>query len=196
VVALVIGLTSVFNRNGQTSGANPTTSRTGASSKSGGTQTGPYAIATARDFDPVADNGSGDENPSQVPLAYDGKTDTAWTTLIYKGNAKMGGLKPGVGLILDLGEAVSVGKVSLTMVGEPTAVEIRIPVTAPETVSDPPLTSSSQWRIVGSNPTTGTSADISLTNPVKTRFVMVYLTSLPAVTGGFKAGIAEVSVTG
>ncbi len=65
----------------------------------------------------------------------------------------------------------------------------------PETISDPPLTSSTQWRIVGSNPTTGTTADISLANPVKTRFVMVYLTSLPAVDrrlqGGHRRGVGH-----
>jgi putative peptidoglycan lipid II flippase len=197
VVALVIGLSTVFRRNNQTSGANPSTSRTGSSSsKSGGQQGGPYAIAAARDFDPVADKGSGDENPTQVALAYDGKTDTAWTTLVYKGNAKLGGLKPGVGLILDLGQAVSVGTVSLTMVGEPTAVEIRIPTTDAETVSSPPMNSQSQWKVVASNSTTGATADLSPAAPVMTRFVMIYLTSLPAVTGGFKAGIAEVSVKG
>jgi putative peptidoglycan lipid II flippase len=196
VVALIVGLISVFARTNQTSGGSPATSRTSTSSKSGGPQAGPYAIAAARDFDPVADNGSGDENPNQVALAYDGKTDTAWTTLVYKGNAKLGGLKPGVGLIVDLGRAVSVGTVSLTMVGEPTAVEIRIPATDPDTVSSPPLTSASQWKIVASNATTGTSADLSPSAPVMTRFVMVYLTSLPAVTGGFKAGVAEVVVKG
>jgi len=36
--------------------------------------------------------------------------------------------------------------------------------------------------------------DLSLKDPITTRFVMIYITSLPAVTGGYKAGIAEVSV--
>jgi hypothetical protein len=31
---------------------------------------------------------------------------------------------------------------------------------------------------------------------VTTRFVLIYITSLPAVTGGFKAGVAEVAVKG
>ena len=196
VIALVVGLISVFTRNGQAGGGSSSASRTGTSSSKPGQQSGPYAIAAARDFDPVADKGSGDENPTQVALAYDGKTDTAWTTLIYKGNAKLGGLKPGVGLILDLGEAVSVGTVSLTMVGEPTAVEIRVPVTDAETVTSPPTTSSSQWKIVATNPTTGTTADLSPASPVKTRFVLIYVTSLPAISGGFRGGIAEVSVKG
>jgi len=36
--------------------------------------------------------------------------------------------------------------------------------------------------------------DLSPKSQVTTQFVMIYITSLPAVTGGFKAGIAEVSV--
>lgn len=192
VVALIIGLTTVFARKSET--GSPAASKTAGSSK-GGQQNGPYAIAGARDFDPAADKGNGEENPSQVALAYDGKPDTAWTTLIYKGNAKMGGLKPGVGLVLDLGSAVTVGKVSLTLVGEPTAVEIRVPATDADTISDPPMTSQTQWKIVAANPAASTSADLSLATAVKTRFVMVYVTSLPAVSGGFRAGVAEVTVT-
>jgi putative peptidoglycan lipid II flippase len=48
--------------------------------------------------------------------------------------------------------------------------------------------------VIATNAAAGTSVDLSPTKPVTTQFVMVYITSLPAVTGGFKAGIAEVTV--
>lgn len=194
IVALIVGLVTVFARKNDTAGNPASSSRTTGSSKGGAPQNGPYAIASAKDFDPAADKGNGEENPGQVALAYDGKTDTAWTTLIYKGNAKMGGLKPGVGLILDLGQAVDVGTVSLTLAGEPTAVELRVPATQADTISDPPMTSQTQWKIVASDAAAGQAVDLSLSAPVKTRFVMIYVTSLPAVTGGFRAGVAEVVV--
>ncbi len=194
VLALIVGLTTVFTRKHDTAGAAAT--GTGATSASAsGSKATPYPIAGGKDFDPVADGGNGQENPGQVPLAYDGKTNTAWTTLVYRGRAKFGGLKPGVGLILDLGRPVSVGRVSVTLVGQPTGVELRVPAANAATLTSPPMTNAAQWTVVASNAAAGTSADLTAPNPVTTRFVMVYLTLLPAVSGGFKGGIAEVSVT-
>jgi len=190
VLALIVGLITVFNRKHETAGAAATASATG--SRSAGKV---YAIAGAKDFDPVADGGNGEENPGQVALAFDGKTDTAWTTLVYKGSAKLGGLKKGVGYIVDLGQPVSVGKVTLVMVGQPTGLELRVPATDPAKVTSPPMNKAAEWTVVATNTAAGTNVDLSLKDPITTRFVMIYITSLPAVTGGFKAGIAEVSVT-
>jgi len=179
----------VFNRKHETAGAAATASATG--SRSAGKV---YAIAGAKDFDPVADGGNGEENPGQLALAYDGKTDTAWTTLVYKGKAKFGGLKPGVGYIVDLGQPVSVGTVALVMVGQPTGLELRVPAGDPKTVTAPPMDRAAEWTVVATNTAAGTNVNLSPAQPVTTRFVMIYITSLPAVTGGYKAGIAEVSV--
>ena len=193
VLALIIGLATVFARKQNTAGTSASsTAASGSRSVTPGT---PYAIASAKDFDPAADGGNGEENPGQVALAYDGKTDTAWTTLVYRGKAKFGGLKPGVGLILDLGKPVSVGKVSLTMVGQPTGVELRVPAANTATVTSPPMNNAAQWNVIASNTAAGTTVELALRDPVTTRFVMVYLTSLPAASGGFKGGIAEVAVT-
>ena len=45
----------------------------------------PVAIIT--DFDPRADNGSGDEHPDQVKNAIDGDPGTGWSTMQYRGNS-------------------------------------------------------------------------------------------------------------
>jgi putative peptidoglycan lipid II flippase len=190
VLALIVGLVTVFNRKRETAGAAAT-----GTSATGSRPTGKvYAILGGKDFDPVADGGSGDENSGQVPLAFDGKADTAWTTLVYKGSAKLGGLKKGVGYIVDLGQQVSVGTVSLTLVGQPTNLELRVPAGDPQKVDAPPMKNAAEWTVVATS-TAGTKVDLSLKDPITTRFVMVYITSLPPVTGGYKAGIAEVSVT-
>ena len=192
VLALIVGLVTVFNRRHETAGA----AAAGTTSATGSRPAGKvYAILGGKDFDPVADGGSGDENPGQVALAFDGKTDTAWTTLVYKGSAKLGGLKKGVGYIVDLGQQVSVGTVSLTLVGQPTNLELRVPAGDPQKVDSPPMDNAAQWTVVATQTAAGTSLVLSLKNPITTRFVMIYITSLPAVTGGYKAGIAEVSVT-
>jgi len=191
VLALIVGLITVFNRKHETAGAAATATASATGSRSAGKV---YAIAGAKDFDPVADGGNGEENPGQLALAYDGKTDTAWTTLVYKGKAKFGGLKPGVGYIVDLGQPVSVGTVALVMVGQPTGLELRVPAGDPKTVTAPPMDRAAEWTVVATNTAAGTNVNLSPAQPVTTRFVMIYITSLPAVTGGYKAGIAEVSV--
>jgi len=191
VLALIIGLVTVFNRKHDTAAGTSTASGAASGSKVGGKV---YPIAGGKDFDPVADGGNGEENPAQVPLAYDGKTDTAWYTLVYKGSAKLGGLKKGVGYIVDLGQPVSIGTVSLVMVGQPTALELRVPSGNAATVTSPPMDNAAQWTVVASNSAAGTTVDLSPAKAVTTQFVMVYITSLPAATGGFKAGIAEVTV--
>ncbi len=191
VLAMIIGLVTVFNRKNEAAAGAATA--TGASA-SGSKASKVYPIAGAKDFDPVANGGNGEENPGQVPLAYDGKTDTAWTTLVYRGKATFGGLKPGVGYIVDLGQPVSVGKVSLVMIGAPTGLELRVPAGDPQTVTSPPMDNADQWTVVASNPAAGTNVDLVPSKPVTTRFVMVYITLLPAVPGGFRAAIAEVSV--
>ncbi len=58
-------------------------------------------LAGVKDFDPFGD--PPEENPDQAGNAIDGKQATAWTTLTYRGRPTLGGLKPGVGLVVDLG---------------------------------------------------------------------------------------------
>ena len=112
----------------------------------------------------------------------------------YLGNPELGGLKRGVGLVVDLGTPVPVNGVNLRLSGNGTDVQIRVPKTDPATVTKPPLTSDSQWRTVGKQAKATSTAAISLKDPVTTRFVLVYLTSLPKEGSGYRGGIYEVEV--
>ena len=71
---------------------------------------GSVAIASASTFDPPP--GDGREHPDEVPLAIDGDDTTAWTSETYKDPKAMAG-KDGVGLVLSLEEAASLGQVDL-----------------------------------------------------------------------------------
>lgn len=176
-IAAIIALVNIFS----------------ASTPAAAPAAGPVKIARVADFDPRADGGSGAENGKLATRAIDSKPDTAWTTERYRKLAALGGLKPGVGLLLDLGETHRVTSVSLTLQGAPTSLEIRVPVTASDTA---PLRSVSQWRkLVSTDDGQGT---ITLDFPaVQTQFVLVYLTSLPPVGDGyFRGAVAEVSVIG
>ena len=69
-------------------------------------------IREVGDHDPFGD-GDRSENPDEVGLAVDGDPGTAWTTVGYN-SAGFGGLKDGVGLWFDLGEAAPLDRITVT----------------------------------------------------------------------------------
>ena len=149
-------------------------------------------VVGARDFDPQAD--PPEENPDQVSLAYDGNPKTRWTTVTYIGSPKLGNLKRGVGLVVDLGSAQPVREVGLTLSGKGTSVQFRVPKNNPSQTADPPMGSDSRWRTVASESKAGRTATLTAKEPVTTRYVLVYLTSLPKEGKGYRGGIYEVEV--
>jgi eukaryotic-like serine/threonine-protein kinase len=69
-------------------------------------------ISRAIDFDPLSNDH--EERSDLVGLAIDGDTNTAWETTSYRRpELEWGGLKPGVGLIVELNEAVPVSAVEV-----------------------------------------------------------------------------------
>ncbi len=192
LLLLATGITSAVVLN-QRQGAAPSDQSPSASQPNPPASSGPLQITGARAFDPQGDPPN-DENNGDAKLAIDGDPKTRWTTVRYLGTPKLGGLKRGVGLIVDLGKPVPVSQVNLKLSGKGTNVQIRVPKTDPATVTKPPMKSDSQWRTVGSQAKAGSSASIKLKAPETTRFVLVYLTSLPKEGGGYRGGIYEVEV--
>ena len=197
VTALVIGacwLAYEIGRRAAESAAGPAPTqspRTGGTTNSPAIQ--PLTIANVTDFDPEADGGSGEENSAAAALAVDDDPTTAWETVPYHNNPELGGLKPGVGLLVDLGKSVSVEKVALTLIGEGTSVELRA---APAGVVDVPE-SASGFQTVANAPQAGERVTLRPAQPVTTRYLLVYLTSLPEDSPARYVGrIAEINVFG
>lgn len=69
-------------------------------------------IADLRVLDRPELGGDGSENDHLLPLAHDGDTDTAWRSDTYH-RARFGDLKPGLGLLIDLGGRARVNEVQL-----------------------------------------------------------------------------------
>lgn len=164
----------------------------------------PVAITSIRDFDPDADGGDGTENSSQARLAADGRPDTAWYSETYGRTAAFNGRKPGVGLLIDLGSAGPVSSVTVTIVGGKTDLQLRVPDGTPIASTDPQptteitasLATANDWTTVAK--ASGATGEITLTpaQPITTRYLVVYITKLPAAQPGpgYQAGIAEVVV--
>jgi hypothetical protein len=144
-------------------------------------------VAAAQDFDP--DDPGGGENPEQAALATDGNPQTAWETKTYFDGPVLAPYRSGVGLALDLGEAVEVGEVDVALVGGPYDVQL---LAAHEDGTAPTAVDG----LATLETLSGASNAVTLTaqEPVTTRYLVVWLTALPPTDGGFRGGIAEVTV--
>jgi serine/threonine protein kinase len=172
------------NSGGAKSSAPPQTSTTPSATG------GPAKIVAAKDFDPKPD-GNGEEHPEDVKNSYDGKASTTWTTMSYS-KANLGGQKPGVGIIYDLGAPTTVSKVSVAVQGDDTSLQLMVPVG--DTSTSP--TAVSGWKAVATqeDQPEGT-VNLTPAAPTETRYVLVWLTKLPKESGGkYRGTISEVSI--
>jgi putative peptidoglycan lipid II flippase len=166
----------------QSPGAGPTTAAVPAK----------LTIAGARDFDPQASPKS--ESPKQVKFAIDGNPTTEWKTVTYF-SANLGNLKRGVGLVIDLGQPQPVRVVAVSLSGNGTNFDLRVPKANPAQTTTPPMSSDQSWQVVGAKAQATGTTTVALAAPVTTQFVLVYLTSLPKEGNGYRGGIFEVEVS-
>ncbi|MCZ2806919.1 protein kinase family protein [Modestobacter sp. VKM Ac-2983] len=144
----------------------------------------PVPITGATVFDPFGDGEP--ENDDDVPLSFDGDPDTAWSTLNYRGSADFGNLKPGVGVLYDLGSEQTVGGVALRTTQPGATVEVR--------TGGSPDAALESFPVAASGALTGDDV-LAFDEPATARYVLVWVTGLVPVDDGFSADLAEVTVT-
>ena len=140
----------------------------------------PLAGAVVTDFDPPP--GDGREQPGEVPNAYDDDPSTAWRTERYS-SADFGGLKPGVGLLVDLGAPTAVARVELAPETDGTVVELRIANAA--------AADAAGYRLVASGRSAGGALSLVVPAGTRARYYLLWVTELPQVEGRFVAGVRE-----
>ena len=183
---LLIAIVFAFNlgRGRSPLGADPDPAPDSSETTPSGTAS-PITGLTATDLDPQGD--PPEEHPELAPLAVDGDPSTAWRTETYLQDLGPAGLKTGVGLLLDLGSSQEVSDVDLTLVGEPSDVNIYLSDQAPS-------------GIAGLTPVATVAAAeqerVTLDEPATGRFLVLWFTSLPAAEGGYRGEVAEVVVRG
>jgi len=186
-IVLAVAIIIAFNLGRGSGGPGDTTDPNPSDGPSTNRAAGPLSIAGVSDFDPEGD--PPEENSELAGLAVDGDPATAWKTMTYFNDPELGGLKDGVGLLVDLGKPVEVSQVELTLIGGPTSLDI---LAAKEGASAP--TSTDGLDEVASVDGAGTNVDPKFEAPVTTRYLVVWLTSLPPTSGGFAGQIAEIVV--
>ncbi|MBJ7357576.1 protein kinase family protein [Nocardioides sp.] len=138
---------------------------------------------TADDFDPEGD--PPEENPDDTANAVDGDPGTSWSTSTYQQQLGPGGLKSGVGLLLDLGTVHEVDALELDLVGDGTAFEVFLADERPTDVTG--LTAAGQDELPG--------GAVGLTGARSGRFLVVWLTALPPTDDGrFRGEVVDLRV--
>ncbi|NAZ88364.1 serine/threonine protein kinase, partial [Kineococcus sp. T90] len=142
----------------------------------------PVPVAGVLAADP---EGDGSEGGSTAPVT-DGDPATAWSSERYD-SAVFGGLKGGVGLVLDLGADVDVTSVELTGGGEGGAVELRSTPGGPD-----PLAGST---VLAQSPAGGAQV-LAPPAPARTRQLLLWFTRAATVDGEFRVAVGDVRVLG
>jgi hypothetical protein len=155
-----------------------------ASATPGGAPGQPLAASKVSEFDPYGDHT--DPHVAEAPLAMDGDPGTAWHTQTFA-TPRLGNMKPGVGLLVDLGKPQRVVSVKLSMLGDGTAIEL-----LESNGSQPPETEK-QMRLAATAPNASANITLRPDQPFTARYWLVWLTQLPDGGDGFRGGIAEMT---
>jgi serine/threonine-protein kinase len=147
----------------------------------------PLTIVSAQDYDPEG-TGSRGENPETVARVIDGDTATVWSTEQYQ-QRNVGGLKSGVGVVLDLGTPHQLDSVSLRAGDDGWSAEVYAADAVPDELAG--------WGApVASGTDLTRDATLGLTSPARAQFVLVWITNLPPGGPPFELEVAEIQVLG
>lgn len=146
----------------------------------------PISIVDATLFDPPP--GDGAENPDRIDLTYDGQPGTTWPTLQYQSTALFGNIKPGVGIVYDLGEEQLVSAVEIVTTIPGADLEIRTGTGTTGTIED--------FQVAAGPVTLQTNTTVELPEATTTRYVLVWITKLVPQQGYFQAALSEVTIIG
>jgi len=139
---------------------------------------------TVRDYDPYSKDGT--EQPSSVPNAYDQDLSTVWSTDGYK-TATFGGLKPGVGLLVDLGTPTALSSVQVGMTTGGADIDLRATNTLGQNADD--------FTVVARSADSKQVAELK-PGPTPSRYWLVWFTKLPKASDGkYRLGVAELVLT-
>jgi hypothetical protein len=181
-VLVAVGLTLAKDDLGNLFGED----RTSGTSRAPGTSPPATRVtmAGASSFDPDGDQR---ENEEMARRAIDTDQDSRWQTEGYNQNFGPDGIKPGVGLILDLGRPQEVRKLALTLA--PTGGS-----TVAIYGSDDRPSTLDGWTELGNPKTAENRATFDLEG--SHRYLLIWFSSLPQDDQGkYRGGVTNVSLT-
>jgi serine/threonine protein kinase len=177
VIVLVLAVVAVlvwvlgFRKSGPPTagGAQPSTS---ASAAAGGAVLKPSSVSTFNIYGSPPGN---TENQVSAAGAIDNSLSTAWSTSYYFNHPNFGGLKPGTGLLIDMGKEVRLSQVEVLFASKgSTTASIYLG-------NNPAMSNTALSNFTLVSPSASASGDhkYQVNSQVTGRYVLIWLTSLP-----------------
>jgi hypothetical protein len=180
---------------GQNSGTTPPS--TGGSSSSAGSSAAASVVlkpVSANSFDAYG-NDAGNEDGGDAKYAIAGLSGKFWHTSYYLNYPAFGNLKPGTGLILDMGRQVRLSQV-VVQFGNACCAHVQIEIGDNNTPA--PATLSTFTPVQGTTSAAGVTT-FNVTSKKTGRYVLIWITYLPPLagqSGEYEAQIYNVAVHG
>jgi hypothetical protein len=141
--------------------------------------------ASAQAFDPYGDGQN--ENNQLAPLAIDHNPATAWHTDWYT-TQRFGNLKPGTGLLVNMGHTVTIARATIRLGSTPGA-SLQLRAGSSASLKDLPVIA----RETGA----GGWVSMQISKPVHARYLLIWFNNLPPdPSGTFQASVIEVRLKG
>jgi hypothetical protein len=170
VLVWVVGFRKPASPQGSAAGSQPSTSAAAAA----GTVLKPTGVVT---FNPYGHPPGNTENPASLQGDIVSSPSIAWSTSYYFNRPNFGGLKPGTGLLIDMGKVVRLSQVEVLFSsnGGPTTASIYLG----NNPADTGAAALSNFTLV--SPSVSTSGDhkFAASSQATGRYVLIWLTSLP-----------------
>ena len=133
--------------------------------------------------------------PGDVEKTYDGKSSTYWRSKTFMDGPVLAPYKKGVGIVYDLGSEQNVTSASIALLygGDHTTVSLYA------TDSMTPSSPVESLKPFATQSTGGVSAKLKAGTPVKTRYVLLWITAAPKAPGdaytkpGYRQAITDVT---
>jgi hypothetical protein len=175
--------------------AAPAQNRPHSSSPSAASAAGLLKPVSAGSFNPLGNPPGSNEDSGETGNAIDGNASTFWHTSYYVANPVFGGLKKGTGLLLDMGREVRLSQV-LVQFGTTCCVHAQIEIGN----NDNPVASAlSTFTVLQRSDAGQGNTTFNVTKNATGRYVLIWLTYLPPLTGSsnqYQAQISNVVVHG
>lgn len=151
----------------------------------------PLTAAQVRIVDPP--RGTRDEIEDEA-LIVDGKLDTGWETSRYLRNPAFGGLKPGMGVLIDLGQKYQVVDVTVQFSVDGATAEMRVGDGLPPATSAGDAEVVQTYKIVG-EPKVDAPVAPTFVVDQETQYLLLFITRMPETDDGrFQIGVQEIVV--
>ncbi|MEV6303760.1 protein kinase family protein [Actinoplanes sp. NPDC051861] len=164
----------------------------------------PEKIALTADMVRMVDPPKGDrDDGDQAKFTVDGDPETVWETSRYENRSNFGNLKPGMGVLINLGSPRSLAEVRVAASTPGATFDVRYGANDPGDSSDGDEKIMKDFKRLGDEapePSTGTNWNFFGFEPdQKYQYVLVFISDLPEAEdgrGGFKLSVSEIELYG